>query len=82
MEILFSVSEPLHLKIMNKVHLPVVCQWSDLLGAWWVLVADVMGQMNSSVCQMFIAGKQPKQTQPPGADISICVGKENEEERV
>lgn len=47
-----------------------------------MLVADVMGQMNSSVCQMFIAGIHPKQTQQPGADISITMGKENKEENV
>ena len=48
------------------------------------LLADVMGQINSPVCQMrlFIAGKHPKQTQQPGADISISMGKENEEESV
>lgn len=65
----------------NKAHSPVVCHRfvGNLLGA----VVDVTGQMNCSVCRMklFITGKHPKQTQQLGADVSICMGKENEEER-
>lgn len=51
---------------------------------FWVLVTDIMGQMNSSVCpvKLFIAGTCPKQTQQPVADISIFMDAENEEEKV
>lgn len=66
----------------NKAHSLVVCHWfvGNLLGVG----ADATCRMNCSVCQMklFIAGKHPKQTQQLGADISICTGKENEEETV
>ncbi len=66
----------------NKAHSSVVCHRfvGNLLGVG----VDVTGRMNCSVCQMklFIAGKHPKQTRQPGADISICVDKEHEEETV
>lgn len=49
-----------------------------------MLVADVIGRTNSSVCQikLFIAETHPNQTQQPVADISISMDAENEEEKV
>lgn len=53
----------------NKAHSSVMCHWfaKGPAGCW------CPGQV-----KLFIRGKLPKQTQRPGADISVAVGNESE----